>query len=248
MGYRIDIASDGVEAVHAMERKHYDIVFMDVQMPEMNGMEATRVIREHERAAVAGPNPKPRTIIIAMTASAMAGDREKCLQAGMDDYLSKPVRPEAVQRALEHWGPIVRGVPGRSPPGAARIEPPAAAPQAGAPALAEDEPIVDLDRLSELAGGDQGAIRDLENLYLTQTTSQIEELKTAVRQGIVREVERLAHKSAGASATCGMNSIVPILRELERQGREGKLSGADLLAAQAGKELERIRVFLKNRR
>jgi HPt (histidine-containing phosphotransfer) domain-containing protein len=83
---------------------------------------------------------------------------------------------------------------------------------------------------------------------MTQTTEQLRSLKTAVEANAVQEVERIAHKSAGASATCGMNSIVPALRELERQGREGKLSDATALAGQAAKELERIRAFLDNRR
>src|SRR6266511_1345463 len=108
MGYRIDIAGDGLEAIRALEQKHYDIVFMDVQMPEMNGLEATRLIRERENDLTSGPGPKSRIIIIAMTANAMTGDREKCLTAGMDDYLSKPVRPEAVQATLERWGPRVK--------------------------------------------------------------------------------------------------------------------------------------------
>jgi len=257
MGYRIDIASDGVEAIEALERQHYDIVFMDVQMPEMNGLEATQRIREREQALATATASKGRTVIIAMTASAMIGDREKCLKAGMDDYLSKPVRPEAVQKALELWGPVVRDAPGRPTapagkpdtgvksaasrvPGLARPAPPVAV-------SSNDEPPVDMERLSELAGDDESGIRDLATLYLTQTTSQMDELKAAIQSGNVKEVERIAHKSAGASATCGMNAIVPALRELERQGREDALSGADALFAQAAKELERIRAFLKNR-
>jgi CheY-like chemotaxis protein/HPt (histidine-containing phosphotransfer) domain-containing protein len=256
MGYRIDIACDGVETIQAIERRHYDIVFMDVQMPEMNGLEATQRIREREHALAAETASKGRTIIIAMTASAMIGDREKCLKAGMDDYLSKPVRPEAVQKALERWGPVVRSSPGRpagksdtnlkSIPAPSRVSAVKPAPDP-IPVSNSDEPPVDMERLSELAGGEEGDIRDLANLYLTQTTTQMEELRAAVGSGAIKEVERIAHKSGGASATCGMNAIVPVLRELERQGREGVLSGADLLCAQAAKELERIRTFLKNR-
>jgi len=257
MGYRIDIASDGVEAIEALERQHYDIVFMDVQMPEMNGLEATQRIREREQVLATGTASRGRTVIIAMTASAMIGDREKCLKAGMDDYLSKPVRPEAVQKALELWGPVVRDAPGRptAPTGkpdtglksAASRAPGLARPAPATAIPINDEPPVDMERLSELAGDDESGIRDLATLYLTQTTVQMDELKAAIQSGAVKEVERIAHKSAGASATCGMNAIVPALRELERQGREDALSGADALFAQAAKELERIRAFLKNR-
>ena len=251
MGYRIDIAGDGLEAIQALERKHYNIVFMDVQMPEMDGLEATRRIRELEKELAQGPNPKPPTIIIAMTANAMTGDREKCIKAGMDDYLAKPVRPEAVQAALQRWGPLAKSPSARPAPVIAKpeavIEPnvPAAAPPLP---KEKEEPPVDLERLVELAGGDEVGIAELTDLYLNQTTEQLQSLKTAVEAGVVQDVERIAHKSAGASATCGMNSIVPALRELERQGREGKLSNAPALVEQASKELERIRAFLNNRR
>ena len=255
MGYRIDIASDGLEAVQSVERQNYDIVFMDVQMPEVNGLEATRRIREREQQLAMKQEFKPPTVIIAMTASAMIGDREKCLEAGMDDYLSKPVRPEAVQSAVQRWGPIARSRAGKSPsvqfkeaeqkPAPAPF-PTASEPESATEATAE-EPAVDWERLTELAGGDQDGIRELATLYLTQTTEQFGELAAAVKAGQVQEVERVAHKSAGASATCGMNAIVPLLRELERQGREGTLIDAENLMARASKELDRIRDFLKDR-
>jgi CheY-like chemotaxis protein/HPt (histidine-containing phosphotransfer) domain-containing protein len=258
MGYRIDIAGDGIEAVQAVERQTYDMVFMDVQMPEVNGLEATRRIRAREQERASRSDFRPPTIIIAMTASAMIGDRERCLEAGMDDYLSKPVRPEAVQTAVQRWGPVARSRAGKPPsvPSTDAIpkgpSSPVAAPEpvaAGkAPESATDEPPIDWERLTELAGGDEGGIRELANLYLTQTGAQFEELAAAVKAGVAKEVERVAHKSAGASATCGMNAIVPILRELERQGREGQLSNAEELVVQASKELDRIRDFLKDRR
>jgi CheY-like chemotaxis protein len=95
LGYRADIAANGLEAIAALHRQPYDIVLMDVQMPEMDGLEATRQI-----VRWSGPRP----VIIAMTANAMQGDREECLQAGMDDYLSKPVKIEELSRVLETWG------------------------------------------------------------------------------------------------------------------------------------------------
>jgi CheY-like chemotaxis protein/HPt (histidine-containing phosphotransfer) domain-containing protein len=241
MGYRIDIASDGQEAIDAVKRHPYDIIFMDVQMPEMDGLEATRQIRALEKDR--GNQP---SVIIAMTASAMTGDREKCLAAGMDDYLSKPVRPEAVQAALEHWGPLVKH---STTPASPRAPEPAPAPAPAptpSPSATPDESPVDLERLNELSGGDEAGVRDLAELYLNQTTGQLNELERAVAAKAVQEVERLAHKSAGASATCGMNAIVPVLRELERQGHAGQLEDATRLVKRAGKELERIRVFLED--
>ena len=92
MGYEADLVVNGVEAVAAIERTPYDVVLMDVQMPEMDGLEATRAI------VARWPNDRPR--IVAMTANAMQGDREACIAAGMDDYLSKPIRVDALVDAL----------------------------------------------------------------------------------------------------------------------------------------------------
>jgi len=93
MGYRADVASNGIEAIECVERQHYDVVLMDVQMPEMDGLEASRHITSKWKS-----NERP--CIIAMTANAMTGDRERCMEAGMDDYVTKPIRVEALVNAL----------------------------------------------------------------------------------------------------------------------------------------------------
>jgi CheY-like chemotaxis protein len=98
MGYRADVASNGIEAIECCERQPYDVVLMDVQMPEMDGLEATR------RVAARWPDAARRPRIIAMTANAMAGDREACLAAGMDDYVTKPIRVDALVQALLQAG------------------------------------------------------------------------------------------------------------------------------------------------
>jgi CheY-like chemotaxis protein len=95
MGYRADLASNGIEAVESVARQAYDVVLMDVQMPEMDGLEATRTI-------CARWTPRERPRIVAMTANAMQGDRDMCLAAGMDDYLTKPIRVERLVEALNH--------------------------------------------------------------------------------------------------------------------------------------------------
>jgi CheY-like chemotaxis protein len=95
LGYKADIAANGIEALQALERQHYDVVLMDIKMPEMDGLEATRIIRQR------WPNgPK----IIALTAYALEGDREKCLEAGMDGYIAKPVKKEDLAEVLEKYG------------------------------------------------------------------------------------------------------------------------------------------------
>jgi CheY-like chemotaxis protein len=103
LGYRADVVGNGLEVLQALERQPYDIVFLDVQMPEMDGYEAARQLRLRWTGA-----DRPR--IIAMTGNAMQGDRENCLQAGMDDYIAKPVRAEDLRAALERWGRRPTGV------------------------------------------------------------------------------------------------------------------------------------------
>ncbi len=93
MGYDIDVAANGIEVLEAVERQHYDVVFMDVQMPEMDGLEATRLIR----ARLGDSSPR----IVAMTANAMEGDREACIAAGMDDYVGKPIRVDELVTAID---------------------------------------------------------------------------------------------------------------------------------------------------
>ena len=96
MAYKVDLAENGLEAIQAITKKFYNVVFMDMQMPEMDGLEATRRIRAQFPA-------DKQPIIIAMTANAMDGDKQECLDAGMNDYISKPILPEVIEKTLQRW-------------------------------------------------------------------------------------------------------------------------------------------------
>jgi CheY-like chemotaxis protein len=249
MGYKADLAANGLDALAALDRQPYDLVFMDVMMPEMNGLEATASIRQRQKCDSGSQNYKPSIIIVAMTASAMQGDREKCLAAGMDDYIAKPVRLDDVRKIIEKWGAKATGAKQadqqqQAAPAAtgATKGPERAAVQ---PAASEDP--VDMERLMEFTDGSQENLQELVDLYLTQTTEQLEKLRHSVAAADAAEVRRVAHSCAGASATCGMRQLVPLLRELEHQGREGKLTSAATICEQALGEFQRIRSFLEGR-
>jgi CheY-like chemotaxis protein/HPt (histidine-containing phosphotransfer) domain-containing protein len=236
LGYRADAVANGREALEALGRIPYDLVLMDCQMPEMDGYEATAEIRRREGEA-------KHTPIVAMTAHALEGDRVKCLASGMDDYISKPVKPEQLAAVLE------------------RLLAPALTPQRGcpagdpalAPALAAASktttsqaafPPVDLQRLYQAMGDEPQELREILDLYLSQMPRSLEKLSAAIEAGNAQEVDLIAHNCAGTSANCGMTAVIAPLRELERMGRENQLAGAAVLSAQVSSEFERVQLFL----
>jgi CheY-like chemotaxis protein/HPt (histidine-containing phosphotransfer) domain-containing protein len=230
IGYQADIAANGREALEALERKPYDLIFMDVMMPEMDGLEATRVIREWQKRGV-HPNYQSRIVIIAMTAQAMQGDREKCIAAGMDDYLAKPIRLADIRGVIERW--------------ASQTSTAKPAPVKNAsPTVAAATTPVDMDRLNDMTDGNAENFRELVELYFDQTAKQLAQIAAAVRANDADAVRRVAHSCAGASATLGMVRIVPLLRELERQGVEGALPNAAQVCENAEREFEQIKKFL----
>jgi CheY-like chemotaxis protein len=233
LGYQPGLAANGREALDALDREPYNLIFMDVMMPEMDGLEATRAIRERQKAGAT--NYHSSIVIVAMTAQAMQGDREKCLAAGMDDYLAKPIRPKDVRAVVERWGPQA------TPAAPAAPAPKADAP---APAPAVEEPPVEMDRLNDLTEGNADSLRELVDLFLKQTTQQLEQLEAAVRANKAEDVRRVAHSCAGASATLGMTRFVPLLRKLERQGASGTLITATQVYEDTAREFKLIQNFL----
>jgi signal transduction histidine kinase/CheY-like chemotaxis protein len=230
LGYQPTVAGNGREALNALERQMFDLVFMDVMMPELDGLEATKLIRKRQ-ANGDHPHFQTHIIIVAMTAHAMAGDREKCMTAGMDDYLSKPVRPKDVRDMIEKWG----GKISLTPPESRQI----------AVASSADEPPVDMSRMNDLTDGNQDSLRELVEMYLNQTRKQFGQIQEAIQAANADQVRRVAHSCAGASATLGMTHLVPLLRDLERLGASGTLTGAAPICDSALKEFDRIQEFLK---
>jgi CheY-like chemotaxis protein len=246
MGYRADMAGNGVEALEALGKQPYDLIFMDVMMPEMGGLEATAAIRERQQRREQHPNYKTPIVIVAMTASAMQGDRERCIAAGMDDYIAKPVRLEDVRAIVERWGATAarsETVAATARANGSAAEHAQESPNSVAPVEA-DVP-VDMDRLMDFTDGNPDSLRELVTLYLTQTAAQLEQLAAVKEAADAPAIRRLAHSCAGASATCGIRRMVPLLRDLERQSAEGQLSNAPQLCEEIAREFERVRIFLE---
>jgi PAS domain S-box-containing protein len=246
MGYRADAVENGAEAVAALTAQSYDLVLMDVQMPEMDGMEATRRIRD-PRSAVRDHDVR----IVALTAHAMAGDRDACLAAGMDDYLSKPIRPEELAAALARWGrhgddsggrrsPAAEGA--EAPPAAeAEVSPaseeaatPTAVEKAEAPLAAEEaeappaaEPVFDEAVLLNLLGGDRESAAEIAQEFLTDVPRQVEALRAALAAGDAAQARMQAHTLKGASANVGAAALRVVASRAETAGADGDL---DLLA------------------
>jgi PAS domain S-box-containing protein len=232
LGYAADVVANGLEVLEAFRRIPYEVILMDCQMPELDGYEATRDIRNHEKQA--GRKP---VHIIAMTAHAMQGDREKCLAVGMNDYLSKPVREPELRMALERCGCLAGNGHGEATPAS-----PILPSQPAAPGAEPAEPWVDLERLREIGNDNPRKMRQLADLYLAQADQTHRSLDAAIKAGSAKETHLLAHRWSGASAACGMMRILPPLRQLELQAKQGRLSGASPLLEAACRELEAVRL------
>jgi HPt (histidine-containing phosphotransfer) domain-containing protein len=155
----------------------------------------------------------------------------------MNDYLSKPVRMLELRTALE-----LRGGVGGNENGTPALASPTTAAPAGA--VRPEEPLVDLDRLSEISNDDRAKMRQLADLYLAQADATRQSLDAAIKAGSAKETNLLAHRWSGASATCGILCLLAPLRQLELEAKQGQLSGASELLAQASRELEAVRGWL----
>ena len=210
LGYRADMANNGLEVLKALEQKAYDILFLDVQMPEMDGLEAARQICQRWPA-----DKRPR--IIAMTGNALMGDREKCLLAGMDHYISKPVRIAELQAALERWAPARR----RKSDTAffSRLRPMPADQLLDQAIIAELRDMPPSDGVSML--------RELVDLFLENAPARIEQISQSITDPT--KLAFHAHALKSMSLNLGAKRIVELSQKLEELGRAGNVSEAPAL-------------------
>jgi PAS domain S-box-containing protein len=241
LGHRADVAANGLEVLEALRRQPYDVVLLDVQMPEMDGLEAARLIVAQWPEAT-----RPR--LIGMTALAMQGDRERCLEAGMQDYVAKPVRPEDLQRALEACRPVAASPTAaeRGAPSGARVtEAQAPEPLAEAPTL-EAAVIANLRLLQE--PGEPDFVADLIDHLVRDLPGRLDGLERAVAAGDASAVERLAHGLKSSCANLGVMQMSALAAWLERSGSEARLEGAPAVASALRQEFDRARPLLERER
>ena len=242
---RIDAARNGIEAVEAVKAADYDVVLMDIAMPEMDGIEAARLIRGL-------PPPKGEVPIIAMTAHVMAGDRDRCLAVGMDDYLTKPVERGRLLATIEHWlaaGASPRAsrmdrmdtqgdmpaAPHASPARGAAVETsigkadtPSETGIADAAAIAGIIDAPTIDRLE--ADTSPGAVQDLVKTFILETVERLDNILALIRKDDLATLEREAHSLKSSAGTFGAVALAERARALEAACKEGDRKNAAALA------------------
>ena len=231
-GWEAKVVGNGRAAVEAVKAEPFDVVLMDVQMPEMDGYDATGAIRDLE-AATGGHIP-----IIAMTAHAMKGDRERCMEAGMDGYVTKPVKASELYEAILD---LTRG--------AALVSDRAPAPEpSSAGEDGQEAPPADLTALRETVGGDEELIAELAGLFVEDAPSQLEDIRGAILQGDTGALNEAAHKLKGAVANFGAAVAQELAYTLEKMGREGHLVAASATFEALEREMGRLVAFLSEAR
>ncbi|HEY3243118.1 MAG TPA: response regulator, partial [Phycisphaerae bacterium] len=249
-GYQLEVATNGKQAVEAVRSKHYDLVLMDGQMPEMDGFEATRAIRrlEQEGKIVAS---RGRIPIIALTAHAVKGDRERCLTAGMDDYISKPLNPQRLVQLIDsHLAnrPTAHGK--EAARGAAAAQGDAPAREGGAPVregeapdAIESAPPFDLHELLQIWGDDREFLAKIVRGFQASIGNELAKLADAVTKGDAEHVMQLAHALNGAAGYLKADRLRAAAAALEQTAMLGTLQSADSLLRALRVEVERYLAY-----
>lgn len=224
LGLSVHTVGNGREAVHAFENEKYDLILMDCQMPEMDGFAATRVIRKLESGA------GRCTPIIAMTANAMVGDKEACIAAGMNDYISKPVELADLTRIIERWLP--------------QQSQPFIPPDRTQPVRELDAPIR-LSRLQERLSTQ--AIKRLLNIFLNSMPPSLTDINNAVEREDAEELARLAHYVKGACATVFAEELVALCLQLEQSAKNNDLLSGKIIAGQLSSAYDKTKDYIREK-
>lgn len=235
-GYIVDCVNDGRSAIEAALSTHYDLVLMDCQMPVMDGLEATRSIRRHERAAATSGAPVRRLPIVALTANASGVAQDRCLQAGMDAYCGKPFRPQELLQTIARLLP--------DGPTAAPAAPPPQAP-AASPATAEQ---LDISALLDRCSGNSSLALTVLDKFEKQAAGAVAELATFLRSDDAAQVARVAHSLKGTAGLVAAESLKQAFAEMEQIGRTGNLQMADECLARLRDEVGRCAIYIEDAR
>ena len=224
-GYRVDAVANGLEAIAAYRHTRYDLIFMDGQMPVMDGYEATRRIRQDEAAASVGGPPR-HNAIIALTGHALATDRETCLNAGMDDYLAKPFNMQQLKAVLNRWLPKQDFRAVVAPSAASGAVPLSkVADVAGTPTLISLE-FLETIRMLQRPGKPDLLARVIDN-YVTDTPRLLGDIRDGLARDDLETIRKAAHTLKSSSANLGALTLADLCRQLEERCRDNAADGAD---------------------
>jgi len=222
LGYRADVVGNGREAVEALKQMPYDLVLMDCNMPEMDGFDATAIIRRLEGAS-------KHTVIVAMTANALSGDRDRVLEAGMDDYIAKPVNRKELEGLIREWTARIRGN----------------GPEAHSKGILDPER---LEELQDLAAGEEpGWLQELVQEYLADAARRVLEIQKAAAANDATAVGHFAHALKGSSKNMGTINVVAVCEALQLAGGSDGCAGIPSLLPELDREFARARTELEHR-
>jgi len=230
-GHTVIPTENGQEAIAALDREKVDVVLMDVQMPVMDGFEAIRSIRGREKIS------NSHIPIIALTAHAMKGDREKCLAVGADDYVSKPIRTSDLFAAIERALKVRVDAPA---PAAPSPQPVAAAATIVAPEQEGAAPVFDLDDALARIEGDRELLEEIVSIFIAECASNMDAIRQAHSAGDARLLERLAHTVKGASANLGAVAVSQAAFRIEKTAASGDLASCAELIEKMQQEIDRL--------
>ncbi len=244
LGYQADCATNGQAAIELMTNTSYDLVLMDCQMPVLDGYETTKTIRVRECQ-------ERHTVVIALTAHAMSGDREKCLAAGMDDYITKPISTKQLSEVIERWiqtkDESTKILDNRQQDINTESQPSADnSMNLEFPIQSPTEEIVDRVRLYEIARGDAEFQLELLQAFMEDAPTYLKEAKEALLSGDCNILGRRAHQLKGGSATVAIRFMPDLAARLQSQAEANQLDGASEILAQLEKILERVNTFIAN--